>query len=198
MLVVDDDPLWRALLRRCLSAAGLYVETAASAFEASEKLRLGSYELILLDIVMPGMTGVELLSSAAVRARVQRPSIIAVSSVEDEQTQARCVELGASAFLLKPVGAARLLEEVERALEVDGVSRSGVRPRSDTCDNFSSCTLFPMFRRRAALRVYQTIYCYRKYEDCARYKLRASGTEPALTLLPDGGTLVVSEHSEDA
>ncbi len=49
--------------------------------------------------------------------------------------------------------------------------------------------MFPIFKSKAALKTYQTVYCRGRYPTCERYKLASSGTMPAPTLLPDGTSM---------
>ena len=196
VLIIDDDAMWRTLLAKRLRASGYAVDTAESAYKATAKLREQSYDLLLLDIVMPGMTGIDLLKSAVVRSRLERPPIIAISSVEDESTQSRCIALGVDAFLPKPIDATRLLAEVERVLGIDSAPAARSTAPDRTCRFITRCPMFPVFRSRSVLRVYQLIYCYRKYETCSRYKLASCGTMPEPTLLPDGSTLTPEERDE--
>ncbi len=65
LLVVDDNPQNRDLLRRSLTSSGYAVEVAEGGAEALEKINRAHYDLILLDQVMPGMSGLDLLAIAA-------------------------------------------------------------------------------------------------------------------------------------
>ena len=197
VLVIDDDPLWRRLFDSALASEGFAVELASSADEAVEKLRFGTYELMLLDIFMPGMTGIDLLKSSSLRARVSRPRIIAVSGDDTERVQARCVALGVDEFLAKPLSRERLVKAVARVLGSAGNAIRKSEDRVESCRFVTRCPMFPMFRSRAVLRVYQVMYCHRSFERCARYKLASRGTMPEPTLLPDGATLTTREHCED-
>ena len=68
-LVVDDEPVIRSLYSEVLEAMGFHVDTAANGQEGLERLKAGAYELIISDIKMPKMTGIEfLLRSDQVRA----------------------------------------------------------------------------------------------------------------------------------
>lgn len=64
-------------------------------------------------------------------------------------------------------------------------------PEDSSCSHKSTCALFPKFSAKAALMVWQKIYCDGTYSRCARYQLSLEGKEPPLNLLPNGKTLSV-------
>ncbi len=59
------------------------------------------------------------------------------------------------------------------------------------CPNTPGCPLFPLFRMKSSLGVWQVQFCEARYEDCARYKLSRTGTRVPPNLLPNGKTLNV-------
>jgi hypothetical protein len=60
------------------------------------------------------------------------------------------------------------------------------------CPNAQGCPLFPLFRMKASLGVWQVQFCDARYEDCARYQLAKAGTRVPPNLLPNGKTLNVA------
>jgi CheY-like chemotaxis protein len=110
VLVVEDDPALRALMVRTLSAKGYRALEANDGIEALERLAADpDIELVVTDIVMPRMNGVELAQQLAATARTR---LLFVSAFGEEFT-----ELPAS-LLQKPFSQASLIAEVERLLEV--------------------------------------------------------------------------------
>ena len=110
ILVVDDEPLARARLRRMLEALdGVTVGgEAASADEARVQLAAGGYELMMLDVQMPGDDGFELL-----RSLDPRPAVIFVTAFD--QYAVRAFEENAIDYLLKPFAPERLAQAIDRA-----------------------------------------------------------------------------------
>lgn len=64
------------------------------------------------------------------------------------------------------------------------------------CRFINRCPMYPRFRLKPVLQIYQARYCERRFESCARYKLAIMGTMPEPDLLPDGDTLTSSAAGE--
>ena len=115
VLVVDDDPLVRNLIVRQLRGAGCDCAQAVHAQAAWDQLRHGEFELVTLDIRMPGGSGLELLS----RITRQFPdvAVLMLTGEGDVATAVQAMTQGAYGYLSKPFSAPELLMQVERALE---------------------------------------------------------------------------------
>lgn len=110
ILIVDDDDAIRATLYDLLSED--YVcQTAETAEEALARLNADSYDLVLTDISMPGLSGLELLGH--IRQRFVNTPVIIISGIGDQEHAQGLIKLGAFDFLLKPFK----LEDVERSVE---------------------------------------------------------------------------------
>jgi len=119
VLVVDDDPSIRYLLEVVLSADGHQVVQAETAREALEYLRRETPDLIVLDVVMPGMDGLTLLGRIrAVRRLAKVPVILLTGGGRELGEVGRA--LGADLFLEKPVTGRRLRQAVEGLLSREG------------------------------------------------------------------------------
>jgi signal transduction histidine kinase/ligand-binding sensor domain-containing protein/CheY-like chemotaxis protein len=102
ILIVEDDPVSRQLLRACLVGLGYTPDTAESGEAALEALEARRYDLLLLDIQMPGMDGFEV--ARRVRARFgSRPRIVALTAATMEGDRERCLAAGMDAYLSKPM-----------------------------------------------------------------------------------------------
>ncbi len=116
ILVVDDEPVVREFVAAALGDQGCQVDTAARAEEVLEKIRRQSYHLLLVDIKMPGMSGVQLHRHIAKidRSLARRVVFITgdVLSPETERFLARTKSLS----LAKPFTAAELVDRVGLAL----------------------------------------------------------------------------------
>ena len=114
ILIVDDDPMMRLVSKTRLSQDGFTVETASSGVEGLKMARRRRYQLILLDLYMPEYTGLDFLREAGELLRLT--PIIILSAAEKEAIAERCLDLGASRFLIKPVPARVLSAEVQQVL----------------------------------------------------------------------------------
>lgn len=102
VLVVDDDPMNRLLLRRACEREGLTVEVAVDGGQGWERLGSGSFDLVLLDIVMPVLDGYEVLARMRADAVTRGLPVVVISGSDDRDGVVRCIELGADDFLPKP------------------------------------------------------------------------------------------------
>jgi EAL domain-containing protein (putative c-di-GMP-specific phosphodiesterase class I)/CheY-like chemotaxis protein len=121
VLVVDDDPSARGFFARLLAIADYEVVAAASAIEAKQRLNGGRFDVILSDITMPEMSGIELLQS--VRERDLDVPVILVTGNPNVDTAAKAVQFGALRYLMKPVEAETLLESVKYAVQISQLAR---------------------------------------------------------------------------
>jgi class 3 adenylate cyclase len=117
LLVVDDNKVNRMVLSRSLEQQGHVVETAQNGQEAMDKLRAGSFDLVLLDIEMPLMNGFQVLEACLKDVDLRQIPIIMTSAMEELDAVVKCVELGAEDYLTKPVNAVLLRARVNASLE---------------------------------------------------------------------------------
>jgi adenylate cyclase len=102
ILVVDDDPLNRRLLLRGLRHQGHLTLEADSGEAALEILAKASPDVVLLDVLMPGIDGFGVLEAMKSTPALADIPVVMISSLEDREGIARCIELGAEDFLPKP------------------------------------------------------------------------------------------------
>ena len=112
--MVDDERLIRGLLKEMLGAAGYEVVTASGGRKAVVLFSMDRYDLVITDIVMPGMDGIEVLR-AIKDAKPQVP-VIMITGYPAEDTEARLVKLGATAYIAKPFDANVMKSTVAKAL----------------------------------------------------------------------------------
>ena len=117
VLVVDDIAENRELLRRRLESQGHMVIEAADGAQAFEALGCAPVDVILLDILMPGMDGYEVLERLKAHSDWSRIPVIVISSLDQMDSVVRCVELGASDYLHKPFNRVLLRARVSTCLE---------------------------------------------------------------------------------
>ena len=121
VLIVDDDPGVRKVLRRILTGAGYVVEEAEEAFQALDSLDTSPPDAALLDIKMPGMDGLGLMEN--LRQRGLEIPIVVLTGHGDEFTSGQCLEAGAAGYLTKPPDRADLLLAVRGAVAQGKVAR---------------------------------------------------------------------------
>ena len=102
VLVVDDDEMNRLTLAGLLETAGYQTRIAEDGYQALEALEDHSFDAILLDILMPGIDGLEVLRQVKGDSRMWRTPVIVISAVDETSSIVRCLELGAEDFVSKP------------------------------------------------------------------------------------------------
>ncbi len=117
LLVADDNKVNRLLLMRSLELQGHRVACAENGRIALEMLRRESFDLLLLDMEMPEMTGFEVLEHLAADLRLRDLPVIVTSSLEGVAHVVRCIELGADDYLPKPVNPVLLKARINSSLE---------------------------------------------------------------------------------
>jgi DNA-binding response OmpR family regulator len=115
VLIVDDEPQVGQLLYRYLSSDGYDCSTALSGEEALKLLEAEEFHLLVTDIVMAGMSGVDLLN--IVRPLYPQLAVLIVTSVDDRDTGVLALELGAYGYIIKPFERNEILINVANALE---------------------------------------------------------------------------------
>ena len=115
-LVVDDSRVNRLLLVRLLNGLGLEVMEAENGREALDALHAtpAAYDVVLLDVVMPELDGYETLAAMKADETTRHVPVLMVSGVEELDSVVRCIELGATDYLTKPINP-RILEARIRA-----------------------------------------------------------------------------------
>jgi DNA-binding response OmpR family regulator len=125
ILAVDDDPIMREFAGVYLSSPSTEVETAHGGVSALEALATRPFDLVLLDIDMPGMTGFEVLERLRADPRTQMLPVIVVTGREDIASIDRAYELGATSFISKPVNWRLLAYQIRYVLRA---SRQAMPP----------------------------------------------------------------------
>jgi CheY-like chemotaxis protein/anti-sigma regulatory factor (Ser/Thr protein kinase) len=115
ILVVDDDKTTRHILRNVLTSAGFSTSVAKDGVEALKALRTGRFDLLLLDVWMPRMNGLELL--AKLRTSKTRPRVVVMTSDDAPETLLKAVREQAFKYVHKPVESSVLLQTVRDTLD---------------------------------------------------------------------------------
>jgi excisionase family DNA binding protein len=114
VLVVDDEASIRELLSKTLALAEYDVDTAPDGRAAIERLRLGSYDLLIADLKMPGLDGLSLIREAK-RLKSDIPVII-ITGFSTESSAIEAVNIGVAGYLTKPFRVPQVLAAAARAL----------------------------------------------------------------------------------
>lgn len=115
ILVMDDNEGVRNLLQRILEGAGYQVTTAANGKEALYKVSLGEIEVVLLDIHMPEMSGIEVLRK--ITADSPDYCVIMVTAVTDMDTAIEALKIGAYDYITKPFDRDEVKQKLQQAIE---------------------------------------------------------------------------------
>ena len=116
ILIIEDDPGFRDLLRLHLSASGYKVRVAEDGVAGGRAILADPPDLIISDIDMPFLDGLELLSLLKTEESTGSIPVILLSGRGDSDTLVKAVDAGAADYLIKPVTRDRLLESVEACL----------------------------------------------------------------------------------
>ncbi len=115
ILIVDDEPDVREILSRWLEREGYQCATAADAQEACEQLKDGNFALLVTDIMMPGISGIDLLST--VKQKFPDVAVLMATAVDNRKTAIQALEIGAYGYVVKPFERNEVAINVVSALE---------------------------------------------------------------------------------
>lgn len=154
VLVVDDNEMNRDMLSRRLKRQKYAVEVAEDGARALALVKEQSFDLMLLDIMMPNISGYDVLEQVKADPKTQHLPVIMISAVDDLDSVVRCIEMGAEDYLFKPfnpvllkarVGAslsknrgaaintAALQDHLDKAEgELDGIKNNGILSDTQT------------------------------------------------------------------
>jgi|KBSMisStandDraft_5_1062788.scaffolds.fasta_scaffold46055_2 class 3 adenylate cyclase len=118
LLVVDDTAANLKLLEDLLAFHGYSVEAAASGQEALDSMRRDPPDLLLLDVLMPGISGYDVCRAIRAQPALEMLPVVMITSLEDREARVRGLEVGADDFIAKPVNPPELLARVRSLLRI--------------------------------------------------------------------------------
>ena len=121
ILFVDDDAMNRRVVKDMLDVVGASMDEAESAAAGLAKVEAGDYNVILMDLRMPGMDGLE--ATRAIRQRADakaRLPILVVTADTSSDLKERCSQAGADGVLMKPVAMASLIDSIGKLIARSG------------------------------------------------------------------------------
>jgi CheY-like chemotaxis protein len=116
ILVVDDDEMVLIALEELLRSKGYEIGTASGGKEALEKIERESFDLVILDLVMPGMDGYEVCRRIRSNELYREIPVVMLTALTGEEDRKKGEDAGANLFLPKPISPQRLLSLIESAL----------------------------------------------------------------------------------
>ena len=117
ILIVDDDAANREVLSRRLEREGHATAAAENGATALDLARAGGFDLVLLDMMMPGLSGFEVLSRLKSGEATREIPVIMISALDEIDSTARCIEAGAEDYLPKPFNPVLLRARINASLE---------------------------------------------------------------------------------
>ena len=117
ILVVDDDENSREMLARRLRRCGYTVSAVSSGVHALALARGQKFDLVMLDMIMPGLDGFQVLAKIKAEPMLRETPVIMLSALDEENGIARCIELGAEDYLAKPFNPVFLRARIGACLE---------------------------------------------------------------------------------
>ncbi len=115
ILVVDDEPIIRDILVRKLTSSGYRPVAVENAFEALDKMREKQFPVILSDIMMPGIDGIDLIKK--VRVLYPDTAVVMITAVSNANAAIEALKQGASDYLIKPFNLEEIVISIQNALE---------------------------------------------------------------------------------
>ena len=120
ILIVEDEAVLRKTMQYNLEKEGYAVQTASEGYEALERFEKGSFDLILLDVMLPGLSGFELCQ--IIRRQDRALPIILLTARRDELDKVAGLDLGADDYVTKPFSLRELMARIRAALRRSGVT----------------------------------------------------------------------------
>jgi DNA-binding response OmpR family regulator len=116
VLVVDDEPMTRNMLRMILSYAGHEIYEAEDGLDALQKIEQYSPDLVILDVMMPNMDGIDVCKALRKNEKTSNLPVVMLSARTNPADVEAGLAAGANKYLTKPISRKQLLEEVQELL----------------------------------------------------------------------------------
>ena len=114
ILVVDDEPDIRLVVESLFLARGHAVETVIDGLEALRVLASEEFDVVVLDVMLPGLSGIEVLDAMRADRRLRRLPVLVLSAIPEDAGRARGMSHGADDYVVKPFDVEELALRVER------------------------------------------------------------------------------------
>ena len=171
ILAVDDEEPFRRLLKRELSRKGFSVETASGAEEALSLVKQNAYDVILLDIVMPGVDGISFMKK--LKGDPAAPAIIVLTGKATVETAVQAMKNGAYDYLTKPCKLEELAVVINRAFDYGNLAKK------------SSLLQKELVRKESSSQV---VYKSRQMDEIIKYIKKIAPTDSPVFIHGESGT----------
>lgn len=185
ILVIDDEPAVLVTLRRMLEKFGMRVECSSDPAHAVTRIIKSEFELILCDLMMPGMTGMAVYRHVMATRPEEIPKFVFISGGASSEEARAFAHAHAARLVAKPLSPGALQRKLSAAI-------TDPTQLSEACPNLAICPMFPRFQSEQMLTVYRQTFCEALdgvFTGCARYRSMKMGVRPRPTLLPNGEEL---------
>ena len=125
VLLVDDDPSMRQIWRIGLRLTGFSISEAEDGQDALEKIEQSRPDVVIMDVMMPGMDGISALKALRAAASTADLPVIIVTAKSSREAVRDCLAAGANRYLTKPVSRQALLDNIQEVLREAGHSSNG-------------------------------------------------------------------------
>ncbi len=123
ILIIEDNPIDEQLFKATLSPLSLSIDVAKDGREGYQKIKENSYDLMILDLILPNASGVEVMRKIN-EENIALPPTIVYSALSAESYIMECLKLGASSYLIKPISALNLLNSISDCLALSTKKRT--------------------------------------------------------------------------
>jgi DNA-binding NtrC family response regulator len=151
--VIDDEPIIHEVLSQLLTSEGYEVELSSSGEEALEKHSSQAYDLILLDLLMPGLDGIEVLKD--IKKIDPQAIIIIITAYASVESAITAMKMGAYDYIQKPFKHDELLITIKRALEHKSLQEENIRLRDELTRKFGFENIIG--RSKSMLKIFELI-----------------------------------------
>jgi two-component system alkaline phosphatase synthesis response regulator PhoP len=117
VLVVDDEPHILLILEKVLKRHECDVHKAENGEAALKKLKNDNFDIVILDLMMPGISGIEVCRQVRGGSKTKDKPIVILTADRDEKDKAACVSLGISDYITKPFSPKKLANRIKEILE---------------------------------------------------------------------------------
>jgi CheY-like chemotaxis protein len=180
ILIVDDEPFICQILARYLTTEGYFCRTASGGEEALEVLESDKFHLVLMDVMMPGISGIDLLN--LIRPLDPDMAVLMVTVLDDKDAETLCAKLGAYAYIIKPFERNEILINVANALER---RRLAIRGKENTGRQASRTQPMTLKRRPTKISTKEIVDLIKSGIDDASLMERFNLSAKALRSLVD-------------
>jgi len=116
VLIIDDDIIYQQIIRKLLCSTYNVILTGDSKEALDYLEEFGSPELVIADLNLPGLDGIELISTIKEKLNASRTNILVISGMDDEKLKTNLFQLGVSEFLQKPIERKTLIDKIEELM----------------------------------------------------------------------------------